>query len=248
MNHQKNHPIKKKGENIFKFCSSWPRTLDLGSYVWKFDEISLKWFHINLVLGLIKVYLWIIVNNLLSNRNRETHSLLLTTLSTMFGNSNAGYHQIFSKLFHIGLVFGYQYLFMNIGKYFKKSLKEIEKKIQFIIDHPVSMFGNSNARYRLICSRHQWEGVICQTGATEPPLDTLTLFIDTRSYIKNKTDFVILFFKCINTLNLHMNLVCSRKKGKCSLCTSIYFQSFLSFRNSILWGETRYVVIQTKKC
>ena len=95
----------------------------------------------------------------------------------MFGNSNARYRQIFTKLFHIGLVFGYQYLFMNNGKYFTKKTK---RKPQFIIDHPVSMFGNSNARYRLICSRHQWEGVICQTGATEPPLDTLTLFIDTR--------------------------------------------------------------------
>ena len=81
------------------------------------------------------------------------------------------------------------------------------------------MFGNSNARYRLICSRHQWEGVICQTGATEPPLDTLTLFIDTRSYIKNKTDFVILFFKYITfTYEIHiMNQVCSRKKGKLSM-------------------------------
>ena len=74
---KKYHPIKKKGENIFKFCSSWPRTLELVSYVWKFDKISLKWFHINLVLGLIKVYLSIIVNILLANRNRK---LLLTTL------------------------------------------------------------------------------------------------------------------------------------------------------------------------
>ena len=51
-----------------------------------------------------------------------------------------------------------------ISKHFA-SQKDREKA-QFIIDHPVSMFGNSNARYRLICSRHQWEGVICQTGAT----------------------------------------------------------------------------------
>ena len=35
-------------------------------------------------------------------------------------------------------------------------------------EYPVSVFGNTNARYLLICSRHQWEGVICQTGATEP--------------------------------------------------------------------------------
>ena len=108
---------------------------------------------------------------MLANRNRK---LLLTTLyHTVWQLYNARYRQIFSKLFHIGLVFGYQYLFMNNGKYFTKKLKKRErKKNQFIIDHPVSMFGNSNARYRLICSRHQWEGVICQTGATEPPLDT----------------------------------------------------------------------------
>ena len=67
-----------------------------------------------------KVYQWIIVNILLAKRSRETR-LLLTTL---FGNSNARYHQISSKLFHIGLVFGYQYLFMNNGKYFTKKLKE----------------------------------------------------------------------------------------------------------------------------
>jgi hypothetical protein len=59
---------------------------------------------------------------LLANRNRETHSLLLTTLHPCL--ANARYHQIFSKLFPIGLVFGYQYLFMNNGKYFTKKLKE----------------------------------------------------------------------------------------------------------------------------
>ena len=42
----------------------------------------------------------------------------------MFGNSNARYRQIFSKLFHIGLVFGYQYLFMNSSKYFTKNIKK----------------------------------------------------------------------------------------------------------------------------
>ena len=65
---------------------------------------------------------------MLAKRNRETHSLLLTTLSNMFGNSNARYRQIFSKLYHIGLVFGYQYLFMNNSKYFTKKAKKNKEK------------------------------------------------------------------------------------------------------------------------
>ena len=58
------------------------------------------------------------------------------------------------------------YLWMKKdGGFFAFWLKNI---ISLAFEYPVSVFGNTNARYLLICSRHQWEGVICQTGATEP--------------------------------------------------------------------------------
>ena len=109
----------------------------------------------------------------------------------MFGNSNARYHQIFSKLFHIGLLFGYQYLFMNNGKYFTKKLKENPSLLLTTLYLCLATLTHAIASFVVDING---KGLSVKQGLLSPH-STLTLFIDTRSYIKNKTEFVILFFK-----------------------------------------------------